>query len=160
MRIFCHTYFQSKFHNFLISTCFVISGKSSGLNSFGLMWCNGIILIPVPNQDSTLYFTRHKIYISVYLDFRTCLWTLCTVLDVYSGWPQADCWISVPLFSRVPGTWNWRANFYVTLLQHFWMHKKTHNLVLFFIDFTGDACITVILRANQLLLRVDLWLLH
>lgn len=34
---------QSNLHKFLINTCFVLLGKSSGLNSFGLMWCNGNI---------------------------------------------------------------------------------------------------------------------
>jgi solute carrier family 35 protein len=36
--------FSIHLHNFLISTCLVL-GKSSGLNSFGLMWCNGIMFI-------------------------------------------------------------------------------------------------------------------
>ena len=37
--IMCRTCWISLQHFFL---SFVISGKSSGLNSFGLMWCNGM----------------------------------------------------------------------------------------------------------------------
>jgi hypothetical protein len=60
---------------------FFILGKSSGLNSFGLMWCNGIAFI-APNFISNYAF---QTYILPPFDFRTCLWTCSIVLDIYSG---------------------------------------------------------------------------
>jgi hypothetical protein len=57
-------------------------GKSSGLNSFGLMWCNGIILVAINFRSNFICF---KVLYPVCLYFRTCLWTFSTVLDIYPG---------------------------------------------------------------------------
>jgi hypothetical protein len=61
---------------------FVFLGKSSGLNSFGLMWCNGIILVAINFRSNFICF---KVLYPVCLYFRTCLWTFSTVLDIYPG---------------------------------------------------------------------------
>jgi solute carrier family 35 len=53
---FQHIMFFHVTKSFWLDVLFLPIGKSSGLNSFGLMWCNGIILIALFFFSNTVFY--------------------------------------------------------------------------------------------------------
>lgn len=98
---------------FLLSLCVGLvftfqspfSGKTSGLNSFGLMWCNG--KITVPNNVENLEFHWNLSTIcgiqTVKLTFRNSRWTNFVFLDIHSWWFGAHNELSLSSFSWFSG---------------------------------------------------------
>lgn len=89
----------------VLSNTSIYPGKSSGLNSFGLMWCNGISLVLVCSFLSfvIVLITWLLFLLVLFTSNRNCLWTFLTCLVTYSRWSGTDNGFPLLIFTRFPG---------------------------------------------------------
>ena len=98
-------------HSYLL-----VAGKTTGLNSFGLMWCNGTTAAPKINLIVQFYWHSPMDIICISTGWILC-WESVILLIRYNSWRlyEWESWLCVPIFLRQSTHWVKHCDYFQAL---------------------------------------------